>query len=152
MTDNNSSSDSEVTTRSFVHTLAPIRLGEFDIGSVLYHGRYFNLLEETREAFLREIETPYPELVDKGMHLTLTESRQRFLAPIRYGEEITARLTFTDVRRTSFVARYELYGPAELVVHQAETRHACIKLQPNGAFKVVALPEKLLEGLNGYTV
>ena len=130
--------------------LAPIRLGEFDIGSVLYHGRYFNLLEEVREDFMRSIGSPYPDLVGNGMHLAITESRQNFLSPIRYGDVIEARLNFSEIRRTSFIARYELLSPAQVVVHRAETKHVCIQLQAGNEFKIVALPEKLAAGLSRY--
>ena len=134
--------------------LAPIRLGEFDIGTVLYHGRYFHLLEEIRENFLRTVGLPYPELVRSSLHLAVTESRQNFHAPIGYGDEVEANLRFNQVRRTSFNAIYELFVPARSPkpVHQAETKHVCVSVDSARGFRVTHLPEKLLEELKRFTV
>ncbi len=145
---------SSAAARPFVCRLAPIRLGEFDLGGVLYHGRYFNLLEEGREAFLRSIGLPYYELVRAGCHLAVTESRQVFQSPIRYGDELELELSFSEVRRTAFQADYCLFNLAapDKPVHRAQTKHVFIRLKEGGDFKVEALPEKLLEGLKAYTV
>ena len=124
------------------------------MGGVLYHGRYFHLLEELRENFFRSIGQPYVDLTKQGIHLAVLESSQKFRSPIYYGDEVDGRIWFSDLRRTSFVANYQLILPVKSAdpVHLAETKHACIAVQPDSGFKIAALQEKLLEGLKPYTV
>ena len=49
--------------QAFTHQIDAPRLGEFDLGGVLYHANYFSLFEATREAFLRAHGMPYTQLI-----------------------------------------------------------------------------------------
>jgi YbgC/YbaW family acyl-CoA thioester hydrolase len=131
----------------FTHTIYPIRLGEFDPGGVLYHARYFHLLEEIREAFLISHQLPYSEITKEGYHLPITHSEQEFLFPIRYGETITGYLAIPQVRKTRIYLYYELHNEMSCV-HRASTTLACVK-QDNTSFSPSRLPKNLAQIFHG---
>lgn len=139
---------------NFTLTLSPIRLGEFDMGGVLYHARYFHLLEECREAFFRHISHPYSELTKQGYHLPLTHSELNFKAPIRYGDTILAELQVEKIGKIRLKFTYELFIAREEKsnnrtsnpVHTASTLHAVI-LEQNGKFVPSPLPPDFTHAL-----
>lgn len=135
----------------FCYTASRIRLGEFDIGGVLYHANYFHLYEEAREALLSAIGSPYPAIVAAGGHLAIAESSQKFLRPVVYGDEIIVEIAVTELRRSSFVFEYTLaraQAPDE-VIHVATTRHVYVAVI-DGTMKPGAIPEPLRAGLLQY--
>ncbi len=137
---------------TFRHAAAPVRLGEFDLGGVLYHANYFHLYEEAREAVLATHGLPYSLLANRGEHLAVVESHQEFLAPVRYGDPLIVELTFGEIRRTSFVVRYRVLQAAGdgACVNRAMTRHAFIQTA-NGTFAAGKIPAELLGILQQYS-
>jgi YbgC/YbaW family acyl-CoA thioester hydrolase len=128
----------------FKSVLNPIRLGEFDLGGVLFHANYFHLLEELREKFLAACGTPYSSLVSDNSHLAIAESQQKFILPIRYGETVSGELWFEEVGRASLSARYILTveGERPALVHTATTKLVFVSAK-TGALAVAPLPVKL---------
>jgi len=139
-------------TQIFSHRIPSIRLGEFDLGGVLYHANYYHLYEQAREALLDLEGLPYHALVSDGAHLAIVESGQRFLAPVRYGDALELQLSFRDQAPASVVAEYRLLPVGQndaAVVHEGWTRLVFVKIQ-NGSFKASRFPEKLVEILSKY--
>jgi acyl-CoA thioester hydrolase len=132
--------------RRFTFDLPSLQLGLFDIGGVLYHANYLLLLEQVREAFLREAGISAPELASRGSFLAITETRQNFVKPIRYGDIVVAEMWAEEVRAASLVLAYSLQGissdGAQAVVHVAETRMCYVTTTPEG-IRPSALPEDL---------
>lgn len=129
-----------------------IRLGEFDMGGVLYHARYFHIYEELREKFLNDIGFSYPKLVKEGCHLVIKESSQKFIKPIKYGQELSAKLSVVELKKCSFSFIYEIFSNSldPKLVHQAYTKHAFVSLGSQSEFKVSMMPNKLFEALRKY--
>lgn len=138
----------------FSYPVERIRLGEFDMGGVLYHSNYFHLYESAREAILAEHGLPYSSLVARGEHLALVESHQRFFAPIRYGEPVLIELYFSEIKRSSFAAHYRFFSPFDSAgkrseLHRGLTRHAFISTR-NGAFAASRIPPELIRILEQF--
>lgn len=123
------------------------RLGEFDLGGVLYHANYFHLYEETREALLRQIGLPYSKLVEDGFHLAVAESSQEFVKPIFYGQEVKVILSIQDITQASAIFYYEIIDTktAELL-HEAWTKQVFVEKVASG-FKARRWPEKIAKAL-----
>ncbi|HMO17901.1 MAG TPA: thioesterase family protein [Oligoflexia bacterium] len=119
-----------MTNNKFTVKLAPIRLGEFDMGGVLYHARYFHLLEECRESFFRSISYPYEKLTKEGFHMPLIKSELNFNAPIRYGDGITGQISLEAISKLKLRFIYELfidpYSESSKPVHRASTTHTFV--------------------------
>ena len=119
--------------QAFIHDPGILRLGEFDIGGVLYHARYFHLFESAREALLASIDLPYASLVEQGCHLAIAESHQEFLQPITYGQAIKTALWTTDLKRSSVVFNYHLCDTTTgALLHRAWTRSVFVANTDNG--------------------
>lgn len=135
-----------MSTQRFTFDLPPLQLALFDLGGVLYHANYLLLLEQTREAFLRAAGVSGPELAQRGAYLAITESRQNYVKPVRYGDVVIAELWAVEVRAASVVLAYSLQSvtPAGVqeVVHVAETRMAYVSSE-SGTLRPAALPEEL---------
>mgnify|MGYP005865724483 CR=1 FL=1 len=125
----------------FSLTIQNIRFGEFDLGGVLYHANYFHLYEQVREEFLLQGPLSYPTLVAEGCHLAVVESAQKFLKPIRYGEQFTVNLSVERLKRASFDLCYTFVREEELL-HTAITSMVFVKAT-DGALKVSPLPQEL---------
>ena len=94
---------------AFRHDLSLSIVGAFDLGGVLYHARYLELLEETRAAFLETHLCSYRSLMDAGYHIVVTQTAQRFLAPIQYGQPVAVLMWCTDLRHGMFVLDYSIH-------------------------------------------
>ncbi len=140
-----SSSSSE---RTFRFTINNLRLGEFDLGGVLYHANYFHLYEMTREAFLESIKHPYTSLVSEGKHLAVVESHQVFSAPISYGEILELSLSVRELSKAAVTFDYEI-AVNDKIQHSAWTKHVHVA-KVEGKFKVVPISESLYASLVPY--
>ena len=121
---------------AFLHEIPNIRLGEFDLGGVLYHANYFHLYEAAREAFLASAGVPYYSLVSNSQHLAIVETSQKFLAPVLYGARLELWLWLTDLKRASVTFNYELLAiESKATIHRATTTNVFVELR-QGAFKV----------------
>lgn len=118
-----------------------IPLAEFDLGGVLYHGNYFRYYERAREAFLAANNTSYATLIEQGFHLVVTESQQKFIRPIRYGDAVVLKLSATQLRQASVTLKYNIYSK-NVQIHTAWTRHALIQTESN-QFKLSRFSEVL---------
>ena len=137
----------------FRYRCSPIRLGEFDLGGVLYHARYFHLFEDAREGFLRSHDLPYSYFIEQGQHLAIVEAHQSFDAPVRYGDEVEIDLWFSELRRSSLKVCYSLFIPArsESPIHHAWTRHALVQNGPEG-FRPAKIGNPLDELVRRYLI
>jgi YbgC/YbaW family acyl-CoA thioester hydrolase len=122
-----------------------IRLGEFDLGGVLYHANYFHLLEEIRESFLRSIDLPYSELANIGTHLTVINSELNFHKPIRYGDQLDAEMIVDMIGKTRLKFTYIINNSTEnSKIFSGSTTHTAVVIDSETkSFKVSKVPEEL---------
>jgi len=132
----------------FHYKIPNIRLGEFDLGGVLYHANYFHIYEAAREAFLIEIGIPYTSLVEKSQHLAIVESHQNFKQAVFYGTELDTDMWVSSIGKSSFVFNYSFLSNFQ-TLHTAWTKHAFIN-NSSGGFKVQKLPDNLKAELTKY--
>ena len=65
-----------------------------DHAGVMWHGTYFNWLEESRINALLEVGLSYFELTKKGLDLPLVNTSIKYKTPIFLGEKITIQSLF----------------------------------------------------------
>ena len=65
-----------------------------DHASVMWHGTYFNWLEESRINALLEVGISYFELIKKGFDLPLINTSIKYKSPLLLGEKITIESEF----------------------------------------------------------
>ena len=65
-----------------------------DHAGVMWHGTYFNWLEESRINALLEVGTSYFELTKKGFDLPLINASIKYKSPLFLGEKVTIESEF----------------------------------------------------------
>ena len=65
-----------------------------DHAGVMWHGTYFNWLEESRINALLQVGTSYFEITKKGFDLPLINSSIKYKSPLFLGEKITIESEF----------------------------------------------------------
>ena len=65
-----------------------------DHAGVMWHGTYFNWLEESRIKALLEVGVSYFELTNKGFDLPLINTSIKYKSPLFLGEKITIESEF----------------------------------------------------------
>lgn len=136
---------------AFKLTDLSIRLGEFDIGGVLYHANYFHIYEELREGLLETAGFSYATLVEHKLHLAVVRSEQQFLRPIFYGQGIDAYIWIEDLSRATVVFNYlfTAHGDHSEPLHCAMTYHSLVT-NISGELRVKSIPKNLRVALAKY--
>ena len=65
-----------------------------DHAGVMWHGTYFNWLEESRLKAISDVGLNYCEITKKGFDLPLVSSSIKYMSPLYLGEEITIESEF----------------------------------------------------------
>ena len=65
-----------------------------DHAGVMWHGEYFNWLEEGRINALSEAGINYVDLTEKGFELPLVNASIKYILPLRLGDNITIESLF----------------------------------------------------------
>ena len=80
----------------------------------------------------------------------LVESRAQFLKPSRFGDTVRIETTATDIRRSSFDIRHQLFNHGELAVEAFETRVWTGRDPTNSTrLKSMPIPEDIVKALRG---
>ena len=128
-----------------------LQLAEFDLGGVLYHSNYFRLYERARERLLEEIGIPYSQLIKEKSHLAVIESRQKFHAPVTYGQKVELSLWISELKGSSLRFQYVISSEEKEILHRATTRHAYVTQDEDG-FQPRAFGPALARKLAHYVV
>lgn len=134
--------------KRLIETSFPVRYAETDSLGIAHHASYVIWLEEGRSEYMRREREPYDELEKNGVYLPVAELRLRYLAPARYGDQITVRTWVGEVRSRSVTFVGEIVdSETGRVLAKGETKHICIDTK-TGQLK--AIPPKTRECLKGY--
>lgn len=74
---------------------------------VVWHGRYFEYLEEARTELLRSRGLDVPDIRDLGYRMYVTDARCRYTHPMSYGDHVRVTAWFTAISPLLRVA-YEI--------------------------------------------
>ncbi len=87
-----------MTERHIVETTFYVRYAETDQMGVVHHAEYIVWFEEGRSAWIRALGSNYAEFEASGLYLTVIEVFARYLAPARYGRQVTVRTWREELR------------------------------------------------------
>ena len=90
---------------TFVELEVP--LYHVDALGIVWHGRYYEYLEQARIRLLRGLGLDGRDLVEPGFGMLLIESHCRHSAPLRYGDRIRVAAWLRDVKHRIHV-EYEI--------------------------------------------
>lgn len=104
-----------------------VRYAETDAMGIVHHSVYIVYFEEARSHFSRTLGADYADFERSGYWLTVAEVRARYVAPARYGQQLTARCWIEELKSRAIVFAYEIVDCASGTLHvTGQSHHVCI--------------------------
>lgn len=103
-----------------------VEWGDCDPAGIVFYPRYFAMFDASTAAlFAHALGMRKPEMLETYgiVGFPMVDTRARFLAPTRFGDDIAIESTVTEFRRSSFDVRHRLLtADGTLAVEGLETR------------------------------
>ena len=108
-------------------TQRAVRFSHCDPAGIVYYPRYFDLIHEAKEDWLRDaVGVPLPTLIGRGRGLPIVRLEADFVAPSRFGDVLDIVVTVPRVGGASLHLDYDVACGAQrrmkvrtVVVHMA---------------------------------
>lgn len=128
-----------------------IEWGDCDPAGIVFNPNYFSFFDHCTALLYEAAGWPKHVMVERfGIAgCPLVETRAKFVAPCRYGDEVTMVSTVTDVRNSSFDIRHELTKGEQLCVDGFETRVWTGVDPETGRLKSAPLPPEVAARFRG---
>ncbi len=130
-----------------VEVVTRVRYAETDQMGVAYYANHFVWFEVGRNEFCRQRGFSYRKLEDDfGLYLVVVEARCRYLAPVRYDDEILIRTWLGELRKRSLSFRYEIVSLGDgRKIAEGETVHVVVDREGRAR----TLPSLFAERMSG---
>lgn len=111
-----------------------VRYAETDQMGYVYYGNYAAYYEVARTEMLRVTGITYKELEEMGIMMPVSEMHTKYIAPTRYDELITIKVTIKEKPNVRIVFHYEIFdeagkllniGMTQLVFVDMNTKRPC---------------------------
>ena len=136
------------TNRKKIH----IEWGDCDPAGIVYYPRYFAFFDNCTAALFEAAGLPKHEMLPQYaiIGIPMVDTRARFLAPSRFGDDVEVESGITEWRRSSFDVEHRLYRGSELAVEGFETRVWAAR-SPADARKIEgrSVPDEVIKKLGG---
>jgi acyl-CoA thioester hydrolase len=129
---------------TFRHRLR-VRYNECDPQGVVFNANYLTYFDLTMGELWREL-GGYHAMVDAGVDMVVAEATIRYLAPLRFDDEIEVVARITRLGDTSMTTELVIEDGGEPAA-EGELRHVFIE---TGGGKTAGIPEPIRAGLARY--
>ena len=130
---------------SFRHRLR-VRYNECDPQGVVFNANYLTYFDLTMGELWREL-GGYQAMVDAGVDMVVAEATIRYLAPLRFDDEVEVVARITRLGDTSMTTELVIEDGGEAAA-EGELRHVFIE---TGGHKTAPIPEAIRTGLAAYS-
>jgi 4-hydroxybenzoyl-CoA thioesterase len=129
-----------------------IEWGDCDPAGIVFYPRYFAMFDQSTTLLIeRALGMSKHQLYETYAFAgyPVVETRARFLAPTRFGDDVVIETSLTQVRRSSFDLTHRLSKDGALAAEGFETRVWAVRdpARP-GRFKAQPIPPELVARLN----
>lgn len=124
------------------------RLAETDATGILFYGTYTVYLDEAMSGYLREIDYPWPEMLEKGWSFAVGNVELTFRSPTEYGDDVVNSFGVTDIGEKSFSGEYEARS-AEDGELRAEGNITLVAIDPETE-ETIRIPDDFRETVSQY--
>ncbi len=125
-----------------------VRYSETDKMGYAYYGNYATYYEIARVECLRKIGVRYKDMEVAGVMMPVVENWSKYLAPARYDDEITIKLSIKELPEGSRIRfYYDFYNEDGILIHKGET--LLIFVNTNNR-KPCRAPENIVESLRPF--
>jgi 4-hydroxybenzoyl-CoA thioesterase len=132
-----------LTNRKTIH----VEWGDCDPAGIVYYPRYFAYFDNCTAALFEAAGLPkYQMLKAYGIvGIPMVDTRARFLAPSRFGDDVVVESSIVEWRRSSFDVQHKLYKGSTLAVECSETRVWAVRSAANAdAIEGQAVPADVI--------
>jgi acyl-CoA thioester hydrolase len=130
---------------TFRHRLR-VRYNECDPQGVVFNANYLTYFDITMSELWREL-GGYQAMVDAGVDMVVAEATVRYLAPLRFDDEMEVVARITRLGDTSMTTELVIEDGGEPAA-EGELRHVFIE---TGGSRTAGIPEPIRAGLARYT-
>ena len=130
--------------------IVPVAFGDCDPSGIVYNPHYFVWFDLSVHALLERGGLSLKGLISEfGIDgIPVVEYKARFLAPARWGDELTIETAVTGVHRSAFDIQHRVLNAGVLAVDCSETR-VCTALDTGeGRVRARPLPDRVVEMLH----
>src|SRR5258706_7916597 len=106
-----------------VETTVKVRYAETDAQRVVYHGEYIVWFEVGRTEYCERAGYPYPRMEADGIFITVIEVHVRYRRSARYGDVVTVRTRFGEMKSRGCSFHYQVLLPDGAIAAEGETHH-----------------------------
>lgn len=101
-----------------------IEWGDCDPAGIVYYPRYFAYFDNCTAALFGAVGLPKHEMLKKYgiVGIPMVDTRARFLAPSRFGDDVVVESAIMEWRNSSFDVQHKLFRGDALAVECTETR------------------------------
>lgn len=127
--------------------IVPVEFGDCDPSGIVYNPNYFVWFDLSVHALLARGGLSLKGLITEfGIDgIPVVEYKTRFLAPARWGDELTFETNVTGLHRTAFDIAHRVVNAGVLAAECSETR-VCTALDAReGRVRARPLPDRLVE-------
>ena len=124
-------------------------LYDIDAAGVMFFAHYFRHAHDVYEAFMAEIGSSLPRLIEQRTLLPLVHSEADYHLPVRHGEQLTIALQLERLGNSSFTLGYRFLNRTGQEAAHLRTTH--VMLNPVDR-QSMSLPEALRSELSRYAV
>jgi len=119
-----------LTNRKTIH----VEWGDCDPAGIVYYPRYFAYFDNCTAALFKAAGLPKHQMLKTYgiVGIPMVDTRARFLAPSRFGDDVTVESAITAWRRSSFDVQHKLFRGDALAVECTETRVWAVRSQSGG--------------------
>jgi acyl-CoA thioester hydrolase len=131
---------------SFLHSLR-VRYNECDPQGVVFNANYLTYFDITMGELWREL-GGYQEMVEAGVDMVVAEATVRYLAPLRFDDEIEVVARVTRLGDTSMTTELVIEAGGEPAA-EGELRHVFVE---SGGGSTAPIPDPIRDGLSRYAL
>ena len=106
-----------------------VRYGETDQMGYMYYGNYAEWYEVARVEMLRSLGMTYRSVEESGVMMPVLELKCKYIRPALYDEEITIKVTITEMPATRIRFVYELFNESGTMINIGETTLVFVNIQ-----------------------
>ena len=101
-----------------------IEWGDCDPAGIVYYPRYFAYFDNCTAALFEAAGLPKHEMLKSYgiVGIPMVDTRARFIAPSRFGDDVVVESSISEWRRSSFDVQHKLFKGDVLAVECFETR------------------------------
>ena len=109
-----------LTNRKTIH----VEWGDCDPAGIVYYPRYFAYFDNCTAALFEAAGLPKHQMLKTYgiVGIPMVDTRARFLAPSKFGDDIVIESSITEWRRSSFDVQHKVFKGDVLAVECSETR------------------------------